>query len=582
MRSQWNPSKTQVSAENNIVTAMHPLAAEAGSHILKSGGNAVDAAVATGFAICVVEPFMASIGGVGYMLFHERKSGKTYSIDYGPMAPIDAWDSMYQLDEGESSPYIGLGGVKNQENVRGYRSVGVPGVVAGLCYALKRFGTLPIGQVLEPAIHYAKYGFQTNWHTTLTIASSMDLIRSNSSAAATYLPNQRPPSHWPSPETFKQACLADVLELLVKKGVDVFYKGEIAASIGNEFANNGGLLSVKDLDRYQVACTESLQIDYRSLKIHAVPQANGSLTVLQALKVLSHFDLSELEHNSATYLHLIAETLRHVFADRYHFMGDPEFVRVPMSGLLNTEYAKTIADSITRSKTGFILRKDAEPWLVYSDKPIHDPWYFEGIESSNDSKQASYSESETDDCTTHFNVVDGDRNVVSCTQTAVSLFGSGVVVPDTGILMNNSMIWFNPRTGYFNSIASYKRPLVNMAPILATNNTSPVFALGAPGGRKIISAVLQVLLNIVDFKYEIQRAIEKPRLYASGAEILLDLRADSQTLKKLRLLGHQVKSVEETPGDASFARPSGVIIDCGNDLLTAGVDPFRVAEAIGG
>tara|TARA_B100001750_G_scaffold244117_1_gene260761 strand:+ start:1899 stop:3614 length:1716 start_codon:yes stop_codon:yes gene_type:complete len=570
-----------VSAKNNVVTAMHPLAAEAGSHILRSGGNAVDAAVATGFAICVVEPFMASIGGVGYMLFHERKSGKTYSIDYGPRAPMDAWDSMYQLDDTESSPYIGLGGVKGQENVRGYRSVGVPGVVAGLCYALKRFGTLPIGQVLEPAIHYAKYGFQTNWHTTLTIASSMDLIRNNSSAAATYLPNQRPPSHWPSPEIFKQAYLADVLELLVKKGVDVFYKGDIAASIGDEFANNAGLLSVKDLERYQVACTESLQTDYRSLKIHAVPQANGSFTVLQALKVLSHFDLFSLGHNSIEYLHLIAETLRHVFADRYHFMGDPEFESVPMRGMLNLEYSKKIADSVSKDKTQFMLGKDIEPWIVYSDEAIHNPWDFEGVQSGSYSKQICYRDSDLGDCTTHFNVVDSDRNTVSCTQTAVSLFGSGIVVPDTGILMNNSMIWFNPRPGYVNSIAGYKRPLVNMSPLLATSNKEPVFALGAPGGRKIISAVLQVLLNIVDFNYEIQAAIEKPRIDASGAEILLDMRCGAQTEKKLRQLGHQTRSVEETPGDASFARPSGVMISGEDGLLTAGVDPFRIADAIG-
>lgn len=581
MRSQWNPSKNQVYAENNVVTAMHPLAAEAGTYVLSSGGNAVDAAVATGFAICVVEPFMASIGGVGYMLLHESKSGKMYSIDYGPRAPMSAWDTMYQLDDKQSSPYIGLGGVKHQENVRGYRSVGVPGVVAGLCYALGRFGTLPLREVLQPAIHYARYGFRTNWHTTLTIASCMDLLMNNVAAATTYLPNHRPPSHWPSPEMFKQSHLADVLEILAKKGADVFYKGEIAASIGDEFARNSGLLSSKDLERYRVVCAEPQKVDYRSLEIHAVPQANGSFTVMQALKVLSHFGLSGLDHNSSEYLHLLVETLRHVFADRYHFMGDPEFSPIPMKGMLNLEYAKEIAHSITKDKTRFTLSKDTEPWIVYSEEAIHDPWCFEGDKAGDYFKQPGYGDSDAGDCTTHFNVVDRDRNVVSCTQTAVSLFGSGVVVPDTGILMNNSMIWFNPRPGYVNSITGYKRPLVNMSPIIATKNKRPFLALGAPGGRKIISAVLQVLLNIVDFGYGIQEAIEKPRIDASGAEILIDMRYDCQTVNELQHLGHKTKSAEETPGDASFARPSGVMIADGGGSLTAGVDPFRVAEAIG-
>ena len=581
LRSQWIPSKSEVYSKKEIVTAMHPLAAEAGVHILNSGGNAIDAAVAIGFAICVVEPFMSSIGGVGYMLFQNSRDGKIYSIDYGPKAPMDAWDTMYQLDNKEISPYIGLGGVRGQENVRGHRSVGVPGVIAGLCHALEKFGSLSLEQVIEPALHYASHGFPVNWHTTLMIGSCMDLINRNVAAQAAFLPNKRPPSHWPTAEIFKQRDLASVLELISKKGSAVFYKGEIADAIVNEFVKNNGLLTDEDFSNYEVICSKPSTVNYRSFKVHGVPQANGSHTVMQALKVLSNFNLAKFKHNSLDYLHVLIEVLRHIFADRYSFLGDPSYSSVPLDGMLSSDYSKEISRMVNQEKTLFKARNVVEPWIAYSDQHLHDPWHFEKSNSVNRYPEYYPGNSHDSDCTTHFNVIDKDRNVVSCTQTAVSMFGSGIVVPGTGILMNNSMLWFNPRPGYANSIAGYKRPLVNMSPVVVTHGNRPYLALGAPGGRKIICAVLQILINVMDFGYGIQQAIEKPRIDASGIETLIDFRCDEQIVNSLRELGHEINRVQESPGDAAFARPSGILVSGEGNFLTAGVDPFRVAEAIG-
>ena len=574
-RSVWRPNKDEVIVEHGAVATAHPIAAQVGVDILKSGGNAVDAAVATGFCLNVIEPWNSSVAGHGQMIVNMTEEGRSVAIDYGHRAPKAASPDMFRVI-GQTVAGNGIYEVEERANAVGHRSVGVPGVTAGMCRAHELFGVLPLEQLLEPAIHYAREGFEVDPTACLTIARFMSNLVRNDEASRIFLRDGFPPP--PGSKVF-QRDLADTLERIGKEGRDALYKGDIALAIDEEMRGNGGVLSAQDLVDYEAEVLMPVSASYRGYELLGSPVPAGTITQLQTLRILENFDLRGLRHASTEHLHLFTESARHAFADRYSFLGDPDFGPVPLEGVLSPEYSREIALSIDRASANLEKERELQPWVAYENNPLHDPWRYDPQPRPEQATMAS--PPSEGDCTTHFSVIDRNRNMITCTQTAVGGFGSGVIVPGTGVLLTNAMVVFNPMPGAANSIAGYKRGLNNMAPVVALRDDKPFFAVGAPGGRRIICRVTHVISNIIDFGMSMQEAITAPTVDAAERETLVDHRIDPQTVETLGGMGHNVEVVPEPFTGGGFARPRGVMIDPGTGLLHAGVQPFGPDEARG-
>ena len=574
-RSVWRPDKDEVVVERGAVATAHPIAAQVGVDVLKSGGNAVDAAVATGFCLNVVEPWNSSIAGHGQMIVHMTAEGRSVAIDYGHRAPGAATADMFRVI-GQTVEGNGIYEVEDRANAIGHRSVGVPGVTAGMCRAHDLFGSLPLERLLEPAVHYAREGFEADPTTCLMIARFMPNLVRYGEAARIFLTDGYPPA--PGAKVV-QRDLADTLERIGREGKDALYRGEIAAAIDEEMRRNGGVLSMKDLADYDAQTLQPMRSSYRGYELLGSPAPAGTITSLQTLNILESFDLRRLAHASPEHLHLFTEAARRAFADRYSFVGDPDFEPAPLDGILSTEYAREIALSIDREAAGLEEERELQPWVAYADSPLHDPWRYDP--QPRPERAVTASPPSDGDCTTHLSVIDRDRNMVACTQTAVGGFGSGVVVPGTGVLLTNGMVVFNPMPGAANSIAGYKRGLNNMAPVLLLRDGKPFLSVGAPGGRRIICRIAHVVSNIVDFGMSIQEAITAPSIDAAERETFVDHRIDPQTAEALARMGHNVEVVPEPFTGGGFSRPRGVMVDPGTGLLHAGVQPTGTDEARG-
>ena len=574
-RSVWRPDKDEVVVEHGAVATAHPIAAQAGVEILKSGGNAVDAAIATGFCLTVIEPWNSSVAGHGQMIVHMASEGRSVAIDYGHRAPRAATAGMFRVT-GQTVVGNGIYEVEGRANAAGHRSVGVPGVTAGMCRAHELFGSLPLEQLLEPAVHYAREGFDADVTTCLMGSMFMPKLAEHAEAARIFLPDGCPPA----PGTrVVQRDLADTLERIGREGKDGLHRGEVAAAFDEEMRRNGGVLSAQDLADYEAQVLDPARTSYRGYELLGSPAPAGTITTLQTLNILESFDLGRLAHGSPEHLHLFIEAARHAFADRYSFAGDPDFAPVPLDGVLSREYAREIASSIDRETAGLEGERELQPWIAYAGSPLHDPWRYDP--QPRPEGAASASPPSEGDCTTHLSVIDGDRNMVSCTQTAVGGFGSGVVVPGTGVLLPNSMIVFNPMPGAANSIAGFKRGLNNMAPVLALRDGRPFLAVGAPGGRRIMCRIAHIVSNVVDFGMGMQEAITAPSVDAAERETFIDHRIDPQTVDELARMGHNVEVVPEPSTGGGFSRPRGVMIDPATGLLHAGVQPIGSDEARG-
>ena len=571
--SIFRPDKDEVVVDHAAVATAHPIASQVGIDILKQGGNAVDAAIATGFCLNVVEPWSSCIAGHGQMIVHMAASGKTVAVDYGHRAPRAAVADMFQVI-GQTEQGNGIYEVEGRANAIGHRAVGVPGVTAGMCRAHELFGTLPLEQLLEPAIHYAGDGFDVDSTTCLMIAQTMAVLVEYGEAGRVFLPGGYPPVPG---ERLAQRDLADTLRRIGREGKDALYKGEIAQAIDEEMRRNGGVLNVDDLSVYDAQVLEPARTTYRGYELFGSPVPAGTITELQTLNILESFDLDTVGHNSPEHLHLFIEAARHAFADRYRFVGDPDFGPVPLDGMLSREYAREIASSIDRERAALEGEREHQPWVAFAESALHDPWRYDDQPSPE--KTPAASPPSIGDCTTHFSVIDKDRNMVSCTQTAVGGFGSRVMVSGTGVLLTNGMVVFNPMPGTPNSIAGYKRGLNNMGPVLVLRDGKPFLSLGAPGGRRIMSRLAQVLMNVIDFGKGIQEAITAPTIDAAERETLVDHRFDPGIVEALGRMGHNVQ-VEPVTG-YGFSRPRGVLIDPETDRIHAGVEVTGTDEAQG-
>lgn len=566
--SRLQVGKSAVEAPHAAVTAGHPLGAAVGVAVLRRGGNAVDAAVATAFAMAVVEPFMSCVAGGGSMLIHRARGGKTVALDFNVEAPGAAHERMYRLGQGRSGDLFPWRLVEDDGNTHGHLAVAVPGSVAGLALALERYGTMDLQDAVAPAVRLARRGFPVDWYVALVVGSYADELARFPEAARTYLRDGRFP---PRPaglgpgDRLRQPELARTLELIGKEGPSVFYRGELAEAIEAEMKRGGGVLTRADLAAYRVREAPALAGTYRGVTLLGMPAATGCVTALEALNVLEQFEVARRAPSDPVTCHLRAEAIRLAFLDRLRWLGDASLVDAPWRGLLAKGYGAALAAGV-------------RPEGPRATRRAPDPWRWEGRRGRRSPGTGS-TRPVASDCTTQICAVDRDRTLVSLTHTAVGLFGSKVVVPGTGMLLSNGMIWFDPEPGRPNSIAPRKRALVNMTPFLALRDGAPYLAVGAPGGRKIVSAIPQVLSNLIDVGLAPQAAVEAPRLHTEGEDLYVDDRVGARTIGALRRLGHRVVPQTEDYSTFYFARPQ--VIQVTGAGLVAGVDHLRPATAMG-
>ncbi|MFL2700273.1 MAG: gamma-glutamyltransferase [Gammaproteobacteria bacterium] len=484
-----NPSSIThpVFASKGMVATQHYLASEVGENILAKGGNAYDASIAVGFALAVVLPRAGNIGGGGFMVMHDASSKRSFSIDYREKAPLKASRDMYLNQDGT---------VNTSRSTLGYLAIGVPGTVYGMWEVHKKFGSMPWNELIQPSIDLARNGFVMSPYMTSTLNRYHKKLSKFEPTKSIFYKNY--------PIDFNtlliQEDLAKTLTLISQNGVAGFYEGEVADKIVNAMEDNGGLISHRDLKKYRPVWREPLKSTYQNLEIITMgPPSSGGVHLIQMLNILEKHNLKALGHNNPRYVALLTEVMKYAYADRSKYLGDPDFFEVPVSQLISKEYANTINQRL--NLYNFMI-----PAPIPSTS-ITPGQYFpkESLE------------------TTHYSIADQYGNIISNTYTLNSAYGSGVTIEGTGILMNNEMDDFSasPGTpnqfgllgGEANEIIPEKRPLSSMTPTIVLKDDVPYFATGTPGGSRIITSVLQSILNIVDFDFEVSDAILKPRIH---------------------------------------------------------------------
>ncbi|MFH1132014.1 MAG: gamma-glutamyltransferase [Pseudomonadota bacterium] len=499
-----------------MVAADHSLASEAGLDLLKRGGNAVDAACGAAFVLGVVNPSGSGIGGGGFMLIKRPDDKLPIALDFRETAPLAADRNMYEKK-----------GIEKDASRVGALAIAVPGEVLGCAKAIETYGKLELHQVLAPAISLAKYGFPVGPHLAKTVTLVEDTLKTHLDMSRIFLPNGKPVVVG---QKMHRPKLARTLSQIARFGTKVFYSGWIAKDIVKIVKKKGGILSLKDLAKYRIAHREPLQTTYRGFDVFVMPPpSSGGVALIQSLNILSHWNLASLEHNSSDYIHLLAETLKHVFADRAQFLGDADFVTVPVRTLVSPSYTNDLTKKIGKN---VLLHKD------YGGK-------------------APLNASHRDSGTSHVSVVDQQGNAVALTTTINTTFGSMVITEKSGIILNNQMDDFTtqPDTPNMfdlvqsekNIIAPKKRPLSSMSPTLVTKDNKVVLVVGGSGGPTIISGTLQVLLNVLDFGMEPADATRALRIHHQWVPNLLRIEKgiSRSIVKELKLRGRRTRFVTQ-------------------------------------
>jgi len=527
-----------VEAKNGMVAAAHPLASQVGVEILKKGGNAVDAAVATAFALGVVEPNASGLGGGGFILVYTARTKAVNAIDYREMAPLKATPDMYKMTPD--------GKVVDNANVVGHRAVAIPGTLAGLTLALKQHGTMSLKDVMAPAIRIAEEGYTVSKTLNGMMKDNFDKLSKYPAAAAIYLKGGLP---YEVGDKLALKDLAKSYRLIADKGPDVFYKGEIADAIEKEMQGKG-LITKADLAAYKPAVRTPVRGSYRGYEIISMaPPSSGGTHVIEILNILEGYNMTRLGFQTPESLHVMAEAMKRAFADRAKFMADTDFVKVPIAGLIAKGYAAELRKGISLDTVGTKI-------------PAGNPLPFVGSGG-----------------TSHLSVIDRQGNIVALTQTINYFFGSGVLVPGTGIMLNNEMDDFNPQPGTSNSVEPKKRPLSSMTPTIMLKDGKPFMSLGSPGATRIISALTQIIVNVVDFRMNVQDAIEAPRIHCMTGDIFMESRVPKATQDALAARGHKLNVRGEM--DLYFGGAQAVMIDRTSGMLKGAGDPRRDGVAVG-
>lgn len=527
-----------VISSKGMVVSQSMLASEVGAEILASGGNAIDAAVATGFALAVTLPQAGNIGGGGFMLVYLAEQKRTVAIDYREIAPLAADKNLFLDKDGD---------VDIAKARFSHYAVGVPGTVAGLTHALEHYGKLPLKTVLQPAIRLAKEGIRVTRPLAFSLAQAEQRLR-QSAASQQYFFREDGNLLQPG-DLWRQADLADSLQQIALQGQAAFYKGEIAKKIVAEMSAHGGLISLADLAAYKVIERKPVMGTYRGYSIAAMPPpSSGGVHLVQMLNILEGWELNKLGHNSGDYLHRLIESMRRAYADRSEYLGDPDFHKVPVEALTSKAYAARLRAGINLDKA--TPSRDIAP----------------GLKPPYESPQ-----------TTHYSVWDDAGNVVSNTYTLNFSYGSGISVTGAGFLLNNEMDDFSSKPGVpnaygliggqANAIEPGKRPLSSMTPTIVFKEGKAAFTTGSPGGSTIINTVLQTVLNIIDFDMNIAEAAAAPRIHHQWQpdKVFVEPGLNIDTRHILEAKGHKVKSSPGVIGRTQTISSDGTYTYGAND-----------------
>jgi gamma-glutamyltranspeptidase/glutathione hydrolase len=519
-------------APHAMVASVHELASRAGVEILRDGGNAVDAAVATGFALAVVHPQAGNLGGGGFLLLRNA-NGETHFIDFREKAPAAATENMYLDAQGNVLPES-----SKDSSVVGYKSVGVPGSVAGLVYAEKKYGKLSIEKVMAPAIKLARDGFPLAYEDAQDLKD--EYLAQFPESKRIF---QRDGNYYQPGELFKQPELAHTLERIAKDPDD-FYQGAMARELAAAIHKGGGLITAADLAAYEVKEREPIRGSYRGYDIiSAPPPSSGGVALVEILNILEGFDLTKFGNRSADAIHLEAEAFRRAFYDRTDFMGDPDFTKIPVAQLVDKKYAAAWRESI-------------DPNHASLSKDLKRPSFTE-LERVARSRRSAVAVREPEN-TTHYSVVDAEGDAVAVTTTLNDSFGSRVTAEGLGFLLNDEMDDFTAKQGVpntygliqgpANAIGPGKRPLSAMTPTIVLRkdglkDSTLFLVLGSPGGPTIITTVANVIIGVVDFALDIQEAVNAPRFHHQWLpdQIFVEDRLSPDTMNLLRSKGHELK-----------------------------------------
>ncbi len=505
----FETEKSPATASRGMVVANHPLGAAAGAEMLAAGGNAVDAAIATLFALTVVEPMMVGIFGAGTT--HLRlASGAHVLLDHYTLAPAAARPDMYRPISEAWPDYMK---VEGDVNTVGPLAVGVPGTLKGWCLLLERFGRLDLDTVVQPAIRHAERGFRATPYLIEAITeTAADLARFPASAR-TFLPGGAPPRPG---DLIRQPEYADTLRAIGREGPGVLYGGAVGVAITDYLRGAGGIIDIDDLRKYVAVERPAVRGTYRGHEIVGPPPPSaGGIHVIEMLNVLEGYDLATIGYGTADYFHLVAEALKIGFADRDASTGDPDFLDIPVERLTSKAYAEARGKEIDLGRAGR---------------------YAGGVPAPESAH------------TTHVTTADADGNLVAMTQTINNLFGSRVTAPGTGVMLNNNMALFDPHPGRPNSVAPGKRMRSSMAPTVVSRGGRPVLALGLPGGVRISTSVMQALLNRIDHGMTLQETVEAPRIWTQGQELEVEHRVPEAIRAGLASRGHRVIPVPTVAG----------------------------------
>ena len=536
-------AQSDVSSDGVVVT-QHYLATEIGETILAQGGNAYDAAIAVGFALAVVLPRAGNIGGGGFMVIYDEDSNDTYAIDYREKAPAASFRDMY-LDENGEFDIL--------KSTFGYNAIGVPGTVHGFWSVHQRFGSLPWADLIHPAIVLAERGFVMTDYMAQTLNNYFEKMSYYDETRSIFLRN------YPNLKDSRliQNDLAKTLKRIQKDGLNGFYSGETALLIAADMKENGGLITEQDLLDYRSIWRDPIKGTYRGKTIVTMPPpSSGGIHLIQMLNILENFELGSYEHNSYQYVSLLSETMKYAYADRSEYLGDPDFFEVPISKITAKEYAKIISASI--EELGVLPSSKINPGMYINPE-------------SNE--------------TTHFSIADKFGNVISNTYTINSAFGSGVTIKGTGILMNNEMDDFSGQPGVpnqfgllggiANEIEPAKRPLSSMTPTIVFDNGDPFLAIGSPGGSRIITAVLQIILNVIDFEQSLDEATDSKRVHHQWYPDDIDIEETYNQINELMDLGYKIDIIDTATCTQSIMIDDGEFIGVSDlrrpDSLALGV-----------
>ena len=529
---------------NGVVSSAHQLASMAGLRALMDGGNAFDATVATAATLNVVEPFMSGVGGIGTLLAYIAKEKRIRVLDFSGRAPHRAEPSLFT----------------EESKQEGILSPLVPGNLSGWLTLHEEYGSMDIERLFAPAIQYAEHGFPVTFHNSLQLAGYSPKLASYPTSAAIFLKDGQAPK---AGTILKQPQLARSLDLIAKKGQDVFYKGELAKRIAKAVQELGGLITEDDLARYQPQWQEPITISYRGFDVFTAPPNVSGFQMMESLKIMEGFHDMDLICGSARTLHLLMEAVKLAITDRIHFAGDPDFTDVPLSKLLAGQYAATQRQRIDPNKAATVM---GERWEKEKLAGSLTPGLHGGRNNGS---------------TTHFSVADRDGNVVTVIQTLGAGFGSGIAIEDTGIFLNNMANWFeiDPECTTPNLIAPWKRVEFCVAPTQVLKDGKFFLSIGTPGGHGILQTTTQMLMYILDFGMNIQQAIEAPRFhYCEGTRVEMEERFPIDVRASLQELGHKVDLIEAWSMGVGGAQ--GIRVNSQQGVLQGGADPRRDGYAV--